>query len=72
MCILLNVKKHEKTFALNVDIFKTPRKLLFLKEMLDAPQFLCYNIRANGRYRSFFYAQKTIAMNREKTALQRN
>lgn len=24
MCILLNVKKHEKTFALNVDIFKTP------------------------------------------------
>lgn len=21
MCILLNVKKHEKTFALNVDIF---------------------------------------------------
>ena len=40
---------------------KTPRKLLFLKEMLDAPQFLCYNVRANGRYRSFFYAQKTIA-----------
>lgn len=24
MCILLNVKKHEKTFALNVDIFTTP------------------------------------------------
>lgn len=24
MCILLNVKKHEKTFALNVDIFITP------------------------------------------------
>lgn len=23
MCILLNVKKHEKTFALNVDIFKS-------------------------------------------------
>lgn len=23
MCILLNVKKHEKTFALNVDIFRT-------------------------------------------------
>lgn len=22
MCTLLNVKKHEKTFALNVDIFK--------------------------------------------------
>lgn len=26
MCILLNVKKHEKTFALNVDIFRA-RKL---------------------------------------------
>ena len=29
MCILLNVKKHEKTFALNVDIFtgkKTSKK----------------------------------------------
>lgn len=23
MCILLNVKKHEKTFALNVDIFNS-------------------------------------------------
>lgn len=27
MCILLNVKKHEKTFALNVDIFKILVKL---------------------------------------------
>lgn len=26
MCILLNVKKHEKTFALNVDIFNTFHK----------------------------------------------
>lgn len=26
MCILLNVKKHEKTFALNVDIFKLCEK----------------------------------------------
>ena len=26
MCILLNVKKHEKTFALNVDIFKAVKK----------------------------------------------
>lgn len=26
MCILLNVKKHEKTFALNVDIFKAENK----------------------------------------------
>lgn len=26
MCILLNVKKHEKTFALNVDIFSVKWK----------------------------------------------
>lgn len=26
MCILLNVKKHEKTFALNVDIFIQDRE----------------------------------------------
>ena len=32
MCILLNVKKHEKTFALNVDIFKEPNKN---KKVLD-------------------------------------
>ncbi len=41
---------------------KLHERLLFLKEILDAPQFLCYNVRANGRYRSFFYAQKTIAI----------
>ena len=46
-------------------------KTVFLKEILDEPKFLWYDIRANGRYRSFFYAQKTIAMNREKAALQR-
>ena len=27
MCILLNVKKHEKTFALNVDIFKVEKNV---------------------------------------------
>lgn len=27
MCILLNVKKHEKTFALNVDIFKKSKSV---------------------------------------------
>ena len=48
---------------------KTVGKAVFLKEMLDEPKFLWYDIRANGRYRSFFYAQKTIAMNREKAAL---
>mgnify|MGYP007021944696 FL=1 len=51
---------------------KTVGKAVFLKEILDEPKFLWYDIRANGRYRSFFYAQKTIAMNREKAALQRN
>ena len=35
MCILLNVKKHEKTFALNVDIFKKYKftKIDFLKSI---------------------------------------
>ena len=33
-------------------------KTVFLKEVLDEPKFLWYDIRANGRYRSFFYAQK--------------
>lgn len=34
MCILLNVKKHEKTFALNVDIFNKDKnmKKVFDKE----------------------------------------
>lgn len=34
MCILLNVKKHEKTFALNVDIFSGGRDL---KKQLTNP-----------------------------------
>lgn len=34
MCILLNVKKHEKTFALNVDIFNCSVTSQFL---LDTP-----------------------------------
>ena len=45
MCILLNVKKHEKTFALNVDIFK--RKLN--KKKIDVAIVLCYSYWANGR-----------------------
>ena len=38
MCILLNVKKHEKTFALNVDIFKLQKnvKKLLTIVMADA------------------------------------
>lgn len=37
MCILLNVKKHEKTFALNVDIFKNKKisKKVLTKRKLD-------------------------------------
>lgn len=38
MCILLNVKKHEKTFALNVDIFRnhtSGRKILLFPEEKD-------------------------------------
>lgn len=34
MCILLNVKKHEKTFALNVDIFKITK---IAGKVLDKP-----------------------------------
>ena len=37
MCILLNVKKHEKTFALNVDIFNNAEiieKILATREFL--------------------------------------
>lgn len=36
MCILLNVKKHEKTFALNVDIFR--------KNILDKKEALVYSL----------------------------
>lgn len=40
MCILLNVKKHEKTFALNVDIFKKKKRS---PKMLVMFGLLCYN-----------------------------
>lgn len=33
MCILLNVKKHEKTFALNVDIFNKKPCNILLKQV---------------------------------------
>lgn len=39
MCILLNVKKHEKTFALNVDIFIDYRNL---DKSVDNRNCLCY------------------------------
>lgn len=39
MCILLNVKKHEKTFALNVDIFSLRKG----KEILAARSDPCYH-----------------------------
>lgn len=39
MCILLNMKKHEKTFAFNVDISKqgktVKKMLLFRQNMLE-------------------------------------
>lgn len=35
MCILLNVKKHEKTFALNVDIFTKGVFLNFFLQSLE-------------------------------------
>ena len=42
MCILLNVKKHEKTFALNVDIFKVK---IFLKNVLtEMPTIYIINL----------------------------
>ena len=37
MCILLNVKKHEKTFALNVDIFRENKNI---KKVLDEKKML--------------------------------
>lgn len=33
MCILLNVKKHEKTFALNVDIFNAVEDYMFYEQI---------------------------------------
>lgn len=41
MCILLNVKKHEKTFALNVDIFKNS---VNLQKDVEKRFILCNNI----------------------------
>lgn len=40
MCILLNVKKHEKTFALNVDIFN---QCLFCAKCLTVQLVHIYN-----------------------------
>lgn len=48
MCILLNVKKHEKTFALNVDIFiifHIHRKNWTKKSDIGYNQFDCGLIR---------------------------
>ena len=43
MCILLNVKKHEKTFALNVDIFKFQKQN---KKVVDKSKIMYYYIQA--------------------------
>lgn len=45
MCILLNVKKHEKTFALNVDIFKYEKNKKFVLQCLKF-----YDIVVNGLF----------------------
>ena len=45
MCILLNVKKHEKTFALNVDIFISEE---FLKMALAFCLKQGYDRRVSG------------------------
>lgn len=42
MCILLNVKKHEKTFALNVDIFKY---CMIMHKMFEKLQKKRYTIK---------------------------
>ena len=44
MCILLNVKKHEKTFALNVDIFNIPMRINFA---IAISKRSCYNSQAD-------------------------
>ena len=59
MCILLNVKKHEKTFALNVDIFKSKEKMVLCLTTLygndrinrichRCGRFLLYNCGCDG------------------------
>ena len=54
MCILLNVKKHEKTFALNVDIFTAAD---YFEKMLTNQYFYVIVDRRMEELRSFFYAQ---------------
>lgn len=46
MCILLNVKKHEKTFALNVDIFKVKEKYIkYLKNKVGRSKIVTLHER---------------------------
>lgn len=52
MCILLNVKKHEKTFALNVDIFMYLKKCEFA---LDFRKKICKNISGMSNDNEFIY-----------------
>ena len=40
MCILLNVKKHEKTFALNVDIFNIYKKIKNVLTLCDTDDII--------------------------------
>lgn len=51
MCILLNVKKHEKTFALNIDIFicqeKVKKLLTGYDKYVNLNEMLKYRIQNN-------------------------
>lgn len=48
MCILLNVKKHEKTFALNVDIFTVTQYMKILLQSLGN-YYILNTVRLNGK-----------------------
>ena len=58
MCILLNVKKHEKTFALNVDIFKDNKKV---KKLVDFVLFcdIIFVVRL-GKGKTLYVLPSTI------------
>lgn len=43
MCILLNVKKHEKTFALNVDIFRNHQQRRLMLQNIPTSDIVINN-----------------------------
>ena len=60
MCILLNVKKHEKTFALNVDIFK-PCK--FHEKPVDNGSRNKYTVKACQKRCVYYTIKKEVKQN---------